>query len=67
MSAYYSLWRVKLNKKEDVKKLNNFSNAYSRFFYKKRDKDLDDDIASVTAQNVVAQNKPMTDEVKTFY
>ena len=66
MSAYYSLLRVRLNKKEDVKKLSNFSNAYSRFFYKERAKDLDVDIASISAQKFVAQNEPLTDDVKNF-
>ena len=64
MSTYYSLPRVRLNKKEDVKKLNNFSNAYSRLFYKERAKDLDFDIASIAAQKVTAQNEPLTDDVK---
>ena len=66
MSAYYSLPRVRLNKKDDVKKLNNFSNAYLRFFYKERAKDLDVDIASIATQKVVAQNDPLTDDVKNF-
>ena len=66
MSAYYSLLRVRLNKKEDVKKLSNFSNAYSRFLYKERAKDLDVDIASISAQKFVAQNEPLTDDVKNF-
>ena len=66
MSGYYSLPRVRLNKKEDVKKLNNFSNAYSRLFYKQRAKDLDFHIASIAAQKVTAQNEPLNDDVKNF-
>ena len=49
-----------------MKKLNNFSNAYSRFFYKERAKDLDVDIASIAAQKAVAQNEPLTDDAKNF-
>ena len=49
-----------------MKKLNNFLNAYSRFFYKERAKDLDFDIVSIAAQKVVAQNEPLTDDVKSF-
>ena len=54
MLVYCFLPRVRLNKKEDVKKLNNFSNAYSKLFYKERAKDLDFDIASMAAQKVTA-------------
>ena len=66
MLVYYSLPRVGLNKKDDMKKLNNFLNAYSRVFYKERAKDLDVNIASIAAQKVVVQNEPLTDDVKNF-
>ena len=66
MLVYYSLPRVGLKKKDDVKKLNNFLNAYSRVFYKERAKDLDVNIASIAAQKVVVQNEPLTDDVKNF-
>ena len=66
MFAYYSLTRVRLNKQEDVKKLNNFSNANSRPFYKDRAGDLKTDIASIAARKITAQNEPLTDDVKNF-
>ena len=49
-----------------MKKLDNFSNAYSRLFYKERAKDLDFDIAAIAAQKVTVQNEPLTDDVKNF-
>ena len=67
MSAYYSLPRVRLNTKEDMKKLNNFSNTYSSLFYKERAKDLDTDIASTAAQKITAQNEALLDGVKNFW
>ena len=66
MSAYYSLPRVKLNKKSDVKKLNNFSNVYSSLFYKEKSSDIDVDLPSAVAQKIVVPNEPLTDDVKNF-
>ena len=66
MSAYYSLPRLRLHKKEDVEKLNNFSKAYSRLFYKERVRDLKTDIGSVAAQKIVGENEPLTGDVKNF-
>ena len=57
MSAYCSLPRVKLNKKSEVKKLNNFSNVYSKLFYKERANDVDVDLFtfSCCAKNCCAE------------
>ena len=53
--SYFSLPRVKLHKKEEVKKLNNLSSDYSHLFYKKQAKDVDEDLPSVAAQQIVAE------------
>ena len=41
--SFYSLPRLKLHKKDFVKKLNNFSSNYSRLFYQQNAKDIDID------------------------
>ena len=65
--SYYSLPRGKLHKKDDVKKLDNFSSAYSRLFYKQKANDVDIDLPSVIADQIVKQGEPLTEDIKIFY
>ena len=64
--SFYSLPHVKLNKKDDVKKLNNFSFDYSRLFYKQNAADVNIDLPSVAAEGIVKEGQPLTDDIKTF-
>ena len=64
--SFYSLPRVKLHKKDDVKKLNNFSSDYSRLFYEQNAKDVNIDLPSVVAERIVKEGHPLTDDVKNF-
>ena len=64
--SFYSLPRLKLNKKDDVKKLNNFSSNYSRFFFKQNAKDVNIDLPSVVAERIVIEGQPLTDDIKNF-
>ena len=57
---------MELHKNEDVKKLTNFSRAYSRLFYKEKARDLKTDIGSVAAQKIDGENEPLTEDVKDF-
>ena len=66
MSAYYSPPRLRLHKKEDLEKLNNFSRAYLRLFYEERARDLKTDTGSVAAQKIAGKNEPLTGDVKNF-
>ena len=67
-TSYYPLPREILNEKNKKrKKLNNLSSNYSRLFYKELAKDLDEDIPSLTAQNIVAEGGlPFTKDVGKF-
>ena len=42
--SYYSLPRIKLHKKDEIKKLNNLTSNYSRLFSKDRANDVDVDL-----------------------
>ena len=64
--SYYSLPRVKLHKKEDIKKLDNFSSAYSRFFNKQKAADVDVDLPSAVAEQIVKEGQPLTDNIIFF-
>ena len=64
--SYYSLPRGKLHKKNYVRKLDNFSSAYSRLFYKQKANDADIDLPSVIAEQVVRQGEPLTEDIKKF-
>ena len=63
---FYSLLRVKLNKKEEIKRLNNLTSNYFLLFYKDRAKDVDVDLPSVIADRIVADGQPLTDDIKNF-
>ena len=63
---FFSLMRVRLNKKEEVKRLNNLSSNYPSLFYKEQAKDVDVDLPSVVAQQIVAESQLLTDDVKNF-
>ena len=66
--SYYSLPCVVLNEKKEVKKLNNLSSNYSRLFYKQQAQDLDEDLPSLIAQQVVgADSQPLIDDVQKFF
>ena len=65
--SFHSLQRIKLNKKDDVKKLNNFTSNYSRLFYKQKAKDMDIDLPSVVAEKIVKEGQPLTDGIKKKY
>ena len=65
--SYYSLPRGKLHKKDDVKKLDNFSSAYSRLFYQQKANDVDIDLHSVIADQIVKQGEPLTEDINIFY
>ena len=64
--SFYSLSRVKLYKKDDVKKLNNFSSNYSRLFYNQKVADVDVDLPSAVAGQIVKEGQPLTDNIKKF-
>ena len=65
--SYYSLPRVILNENKETKKLNNLSSNYSCLFYKQQARDLDEDIHSLVAQQIVAEGgQPLTDDVQNF-
>ena len=66
--SYYSLPCLTLNEKnKKTKKLNNLSSNYSRLFYKEPARDLDEDIPSLAAQNIVAEGElPFTEDVRNF-
>ena len=63
---YYSLPRVKLHKKHEMKKLNNLTSNYSRLFYKDRANDVDIDLPSTVANKILAEGQPFTDDIKNF-
>ena len=58
--------RVKLHKKDKVKKLNNLTSNYSRLFYKDRLNDVDVDLHSTFANKILAEGQPLTDDIKNF-
>ena len=60
--SFYSLLRVKLHKKDEVKKLNNITSNYSRLFYKQKAKDVDVDLPSVIVDKVVREGQPLTED-----
>ena len=64
---FFSLPRVKPNKNEEVKRLNNLSSNYSRLFYKENAGDVDVDLPSVVAERIVAEGKPLTDDIKKLF
>ena len=45
----------------------NFSSAYSRFFYKQKANDFDVDLPSVIAEPVVRQGKPLSEDITKIY
>ena len=61
--SYYSLPRVKLHKKDEIKKLNNLTSNYSRLFYKDRANDVNVDFV---ANKILAEGQPLTDNIKNF-
>ena len=65
-NVYYSLPRVKLHKKDEIKKLNNLTSNYSRLFYKDRINDVDVDLPSTVANKILAEGQPLTDDFKNF-
>ena len=61
--SYYSLQRVILNENKETKELNDLSSNYSRFIRKQQARDLDEDIPSLVAQQIVAEgDQPLTDD-----
>ena len=64
--SYYSLPRVKLHKKDEIKKLNNLTSNYFRLFYKDRANDVDVDLPSTIARKILAEGQPLTDDIKNF-
>ena len=65
--SYYSLQRVILNENKETKELNDLSSNYSRFIHKQQARDLDEDIPSLVAQQIVAEgDQPLTDDVQNF-
>ena len=64
--SYYSLPCVKLHKKDEIKKLNNLTSNYSRFFYKDRANDVDIDLLSTITNKILAEGQPLTDDIKNF-
>ena len=64
---FFSLPRVKPNKNEEVKRLNNLSSNYSRLFFKEKAGDVDVDLPSVVAERFVTEGKPLTDDVKKLF
>ena len=66
MPGFYFLPRVRLNKKDNVKKLNNFTCRYSKAFYKKWANDLAVDTESIAARKIVGEDEKLTEDVKNF-
>ena len=64
--SYYSLPRVKLHKKDEIKKLNNLTSNYSRLVYKDRANDVDVDLPSTVANKLLAEGQPLTDDIENF-
>ena len=65
--SYYSLPRVKLHKKDEIKKLNNLTSNYSRLFYKDRVNDEEVDLPSTVANKILAEGQPLSDEIKNVF
>ena len=63
--SYYSLPRVKLHKKDEIKKLNNLTSNYSRLFYKDR-ANVDVDLPTTVTNKILAEGQPLTDDIKDF-
>ena len=63
---FYSLPRVKLHKRDEIKILNNFSSNYSRLFYKQKAADVDVDLLSAFAKQIVKEVQLLTDDIKIF-
>ena len=64
--SYYPLPRVKLHKKDEIKKLNNLTSNYSRLFYKDRANDVDVDLPTTVTNKILAEGQPLTDDIKNF-
>ena len=64
--SYYSLPRVKLHKKDEIKKLCYLTSNYSRLFYKDRANYVDVDLPSTIANKILAEGQPLTDDIKNF-
>ena len=64
--SFYSLPRVKLHKKDEIKKLDTFSSDYSRLLYKQNAKDVDIDLPSVVAEQIVKGGQALTDNIIFF-
>ena len=63
--SYYSLLRVYLNENKETNNLNNLSSNYQRLFYKQQAKDLDEDIPSLVAQQIVSEGAlPLAEDVQ---
>ena len=65
--SYYSLPRVKLHKKDEIKKLSNLTSNYSRLLYKDRANDVDVDLPSTITSKILAEGQPLTDDIKSFF
>ena len=63
---FYSLPRVKLHKRDEIKILNNFSSNYSCLFYKQKAADVDVDLPSAVAKQIVKEGQLLTDDIKFF-
>ena len=64
--SYYSLPRVKLHKKDEIKKLCYLTSNYSRLFYKDRANYVDVDLPSTIANKILVEGQPLTDDIKNF-
>ena len=64
--SYYSLPRVRLHKKDEIKKLNNLTANYCRYLYKDRANDVDVDLRSTITSKILAEGQPLTDDIKNF-
>ena len=64
--SYFSLPRGKVHKKEEIKKLTNLTSKYSRLYYKDRANDVDVDLPSTSANKILAEGQPLTDDIKSF-
>ena len=65
--SYYSLPHVILNENKQTKKLNNLYSNYQRLLYKQQTKDLDEDIHSLVAQQILSEGAlPLTNVVQNF-
>ena len=64
IKSYYTLPRVKLHKKDEIKKLNNLTSNYSRLFCKDKANDVDVYISSTVANKILAEGRSLTNDIK---